>query len=502
MVALTGDLAKNWVDSSILFIDVVGFSKYDEIKQQEIYNSLHEFIKNELNNYKDVNDYILRSTGDGLLLIILNSKINVLEIARNLQINQVSDIKFRQGLNCGSVLPVNNGTDAIGDPINMCQRIMDCGDSNHILASNHYVATKIGRKPPIENFHNIGEFAVKHGEKVHIYNYFGENFGNQEFPKKLRLLYPQIMSFLIDGSWTCFLECCEVIDLSHELRLENPCSYTSSTSNVIGIEQLSGQSLGIPFLTTKLKNIYMNYGTHIDFPGHIINNEFPANKKISEYDLIKFINEALVIDVRDKLASINPFIGRDGYISWDRVGNMKKLNDKLFSMIDDMEISLSFFKETIEHQKIEDKDLKGKSILFYTGLDKYWKYGQYEPWQYSYFFNPYISKELAEFLVKKRISLIGIDALQIENPLVNLGDREPFFMASNNYKKILKEKLEEIKINFIHKIFLGNDVVIAENLMNLDKLVNKKVLFAIAPLKLNFCTDNSISRAFAMVLKY
>ena len=107
-----------------------------------------------------------------LTVIALNPKINILEISKRLQKKlKEKKIFLRQSLNCGKVLPINKGRDAIGDPINICQRIMDCGDANHILASDHFVATKIGRRPPYENFYELGIVTVKHNEKVKILNY-------------------------------------------------------------------------------------------------------------------------------------------------------------------------------------------------------------------------------------------------------------------------------------------------------------------------------------------
>lgn len=176
----------DWIDANILFADIVGFSKYDELKQKEIYDHLWEAIEKELFKFKEHNDYILKSTGDGILLIAFNPKINILEISKRLQEElKKGGVYLRHGLNCGRVLPRMNGKDAIGDPINVCQRIMDCGDANHILASSHFVVTKIGRRPPREKFHDLGEVEVKHGEKLHIFNYFDGKYGNPNFPQKL-----------------------------------------------------------------------------------------------------------------------------------------------------------------------------------------------------------------------------------------------------------------------------------------------------------------------------
>lgn len=494
------DISNEWIDASILFIDVVGFSKEDELKQKEIYEHLWKATKQELQAYQEHRNYISKSTGDGVLLIAFNPKINPLEIAKRLQKKlRDKDIYLRQGLNCGKVLPMHHRRDALGDPINICQRIMDCGDANHILSSSHYVAVKIGKRPPRENFHDFGEVTIKHGEKLRIFNYYDGECGNQEFPHDLLLLFPEIRSFLIEGNWSDFLRCCEIIDLSHELRSEPPCSYTSSPFNAISAEQTKGQAVGARFITTRLDNVYLNYGTHIDFPGHLFSDDESAlKKKVSDYPLNRFITEAIVMDVSDKLENISPLIDRGGYINLEKLGYGEEVAENFFLIIESMKISLYEFQTQVKYQ-----DIGGKAILFCTGLDKYWQYGQFEPWRYAYFFNPYISAELARFLVKEKASLIGIDALQIESPLINFGAKEPFSFISEKYRKIIKEKLEEIHQNFIHRIFLENEIMIVENLMHLTKIVGQKVLFVVAPLKLNCpgTTDNSITRAFALNLK-
>ena len=181
-----GGINNDWVDATILFADVVKFSTHDELKQKEIYEHLWQAMGEELLKFQEHNDYILKSTGDGILLIGFNPKINILEISKRLQKKlKERNVYLRQGLNCGRVLPIRDGKDAIGDPINICQRVMDCGDANHILATDHFVATKIGRRPPYRNFHDLVEVEVKHEEKLRISNHFDKECGNSDFPQNL-----------------------------------------------------------------------------------------------------------------------------------------------------------------------------------------------------------------------------------------------------------------------------------------------------------------------------
>lgn len=55
--------------------------------------------------------------------------------------------------------------------------------------------------------------------------------------------------------------------------------------------------------------------------------------------------------------------------------------------------------------------------------------------------------------------------------------------------------------NFVHRILLEKRIKIVENLTSLTKIKQKRILFAAAPLKLAFTRDNSLVRAFALVLK-
>lgn len=77
----------------------------------------------------------------------------------------------------------------------------------------------------------------------------------------------------------------------------------------------------------------------------------------------------------------------------------------------------------------------------------------------------------------KKIDLIALDAPQPDNPLNTRGSKRD---AEN------------------HKIFLGNNVLIAEYLINLSKIKKKIFELFICPLKINK-GDGSPARCFAKV---
>src|SRR5438046_1089999 len=129
-------------------------------------------------------------TGDGIALIFYNSPeqpVNcALEICRALR--NSSDLPVRMGVHSGpvsAVTDVNGRFNAAGVGINVAQRLMDCGDAGHILLSKR-VAEDLqqnGRWRP--SLHDLGEVEVKHGERVHVFNFYTADAGNPEPPKNM-----------------------------------------------------------------------------------------------------------------------------------------------------------------------------------------------------------------------------------------------------------------------------------------------------------------------------
>jgi len=145
-----------------------------------------------------------------------------------------------------------------------------------------------------------------------------------------------------------------------------------------------------------------HFATHIDFPCHMVH----SGKNSSDFPIEKFVGEAICIDVKGK----------------------KELK-----------------KDCLKNIEIKPDDM----VLFYTG--------QTEKAYSDDFFkeNPVITEELAEELVKKKISIVGMDSFTPDN--------HPYS---------------------VHKIFLKKDILILENLVNLDKVKNMRFNIFVLPLKL------------------
>src|SRR5205807_6215636 len=130
-------------------------------------------------------------TGDGMALIFYNSPEQpvecALEISRGLK--GFPELPVRMGVHSGPVSAVtdlNDRTNAAGIGINVAQRVMDCGDSGHILLSERVAEDlqQYGRWRPY--LHDLGEVEVKHGIRVRVFNLYTDGAGNPDLPKKLR----------------------------------------------------------------------------------------------------------------------------------------------------------------------------------------------------------------------------------------------------------------------------------------------------------------------------
>ena len=106
---------------------------------------------------------------------------------------------------------------------------------------------------------------------------------------------------------------------------------------------------------------------------------------------------------------------------------------------------------------------EGDVVLFHTGMSN--KY--HEPAYYDSY--PAIPEELAHYLVEKKIKIVGVDMCS--------PDREPFP---------------------VHKILLGSEILIIENLTNLNTLAGKSFKVYAFPIKLQI--DGAPVRVVAELL--
>src|SRR5437588_5179114 len=101
------------------------------------------------------------------------------------------EIRLRMGVHSGpvsGVIDVNERTNVAGAGINMAQRVMDCGDSGHILLSKHVAEDLEEYEKWRPLLHDLGSCEVKHGVRVSVVNLYDDQFGNAKLPRKFEAI--------------------------------------------------------------------------------------------------------------------------------------------------------------------------------------------------------------------------------------------------------------------------------------------------------------------------
>ncbi len=179
-------------------------------------------------------------------------------------------------------------------------------------------------------------------------------------------------------------------------------------------------------------------GTHIDAPYHFLKK----GKKIDELPVQRFVGDGVLIDVSAK-------------------------SDR--DLIEPGEV-----------EPYEDEIAQGDFVIFRTGRDKYFGTPKY-------YFHPYLSAEGARLLVKMGVSLVGIDALNVD----------PTYYGSMDSDPSAKDLPDEEQYGYpVHDILLGNDILIVENLCNLDKIKQRNGFYSFLPLKLKDSDGSPVRAVF------
>ena len=176
----------------------------------------------------------------------------------------------------------------------------------------------------------------------------------------------------------------------------------------------------------KTLHLYSHTGTHMDAPFH-----FEAtNERIDEISLDRLLVPGHVVDIKI-----------------DEPSQLLTCND-LSPLIDSVQ--------------------PGDAVLLKTGWSQHFD-------DFDYFRDnlPRISEQLANWLVEKKVGIVGVEAQSVADV--------------NNLPEV----------TLIHKILLGGNVVIVEGLVNLDSIVDDAFLFGAMPLKVSG-GDGAPCRAFAM----
>jgi kynurenine formamidase len=201
----------------------------------------------------------------------------------------------------------------------------------------------------------------------------------------------------------------KIIDLSHKIISDMPVYPGDTDVKIIAEKTWEADGYRLSSLISS-----MHAGTHIDAPAHLSDSKL----NMSDVDLGQCIGRGVLIDVRNQ------------------------------SEIDVSDV-------------VQTEIMEGDIVIFLSGWSKHFGKEQYQQ-------HPVLSQALAEYLVKKKINMIGLD------------------MPSCDYDPYP-----------VHKILMQSGLLIAENLCNCESLLELSEfrVFAI-PLKIE--AEASLARIFAI----
>lgn len=201
----------------------------------------------------------------------------------------------------------------------------------------------------------------------------------------------------------------------------------------------------------------MHCTTHADSPGHVIEGEAYTH----EIPLEKYYGTGVVVDIPKG--------------KWEEI------------TAEDLENATP---------KIQEGDI----VIIHTGWHRHWGDSQ------KYFaHSPGLSRDGAEWLVKKKVKAVGVDQQALDHPLnTAIADHGPGPLLPSILEEYKKEKGREAKEDFpewepAHRLLLGNGIMGWENVGgDIEQVVGKRVTISGFPIRW-YMGDGSIVRLVAFI---
>jgi TolB-like protein/Tfp pilus assembly protein PilF len=179
----------------VLFIDIVGYSKLSISGQHAAIEELNQIVRGtgQFQRAREANRLITIPSGDGMAVVFYTSPEAPAQCAVEIThaLKEHPQLKLRMGIHSGpvsGVVDVNERANLAGAGLNMAQRVMDCGDTGHILLSKHAAEDLEEYEQWRPLLHDLGSCEVKHGVRISVVNLYDHQFGNARLPQKFETL--------------------------------------------------------------------------------------------------------------------------------------------------------------------------------------------------------------------------------------------------------------------------------------------------------------------------
>ena len=203
-----------------------------------------------------------------------------------------------------------------------------------------------------------------------------------------------------------------------------------------------------------------------------------------------------MLDFSSKMAALDGWFDDRGVFNRDRIGEF----DEFVATFGSLEITVADLLAELDRLDVKLEDLLG--LLIYSGSGKYWTNEVFESWEYRYFYAPYFSTEAAQLLADTgSISLVGIDAFQIEDPVANFRGNELPLMVNPTARKDVRARLASWKGETNHERLLGNGILIYESVRLPSDVAGAVGEFSGVPLNLQLpgLDDDAMTRPYLLI---
>jgi kynurenine formamidase len=282
-----------------------------------------------------------------------------------------------------------------------------------------------------------------------------------------------------------------ILDLSHPVRNAATCSF-EVVDSVPQISFQEGIAHGGGAISARIDNLVMDSYTHVVLPGSR-RQSGSSERTVGEYPLESFVGPAVVVDVADLTAGLDPFFDAEGRLAVDPRDEGAGL--AFLQALDGLEVTREELAARLA-QTGAGPEVRG--VLFHSGLARHWTYQKLQAWEHRYFFSPFPSPEACQDLAAAGISFVGIDSLQIDSPWLNLSGQEIPFVLHASCRRRIAERRAAARPGALAALFAG-DVVVYLNLNLPETLAGRVVEFAGPPwnLQIEGATTSSVVRPFA-----
>jgi hypothetical protein len=197
---LTSETPDDLIYAAFFFVDIVGLS--NPILSTETQRTKIKILNETIYDCKaffesSKEDIFILPTGDGMLIGFQNGLEQPLKLAIEFheklsnyhnKVTGLEKIETRIGCNIGYVFVVKDIFENInlwGPGAILARRVMDMGDTNHILVSDELANDLIELSQNYKKIlHPLQNFGIKHDEDLLVYSAFGDTFGNSTTPQE------------------------------------------------------------------------------------------------------------------------------------------------------------------------------------------------------------------------------------------------------------------------------------------------------------------------------